>query len=218
MEQTLSQTTPRWKRILFSDAMLTKTKAQKIAAIGIMAALCIVANMFLEFKFGDVQFSLTLYISVLSGILIGPVFGFVAVFLGDLVGFLYNNWGALYLPWIGLSCAAMAVIAGLVMHLPLHFRGSLYVKLAAICVLVLLVCSVGISTTGFYLYYTKVGFSQAAMQTISEQFGTEVTYFGYVVYRLFFGGQIWNSLFNYALLFLTLPVLAAIKPLRLDLH
>lgn len=217
MSQTFHAKESRLKRLLFSDTMLSRTRAQRIACIGVMAALCIVCNLFFEFKFADVQFSLTLFVSVLTGILIGPVFGFAAVFLGDLVGYVYNSWGMLYLPWVGLSCAMMAVVAGLVMRLPLRFRGALYVKLALTCVLVMAVCTIGISTTGFYFYYLNVGFTQKATEAIFERFGTGATYFTYVFYRLFIGGQLWNSLLNYAALFLVLPLLKAIKPLRLAL-
>ena len=84
---------PAWKRVLFSDFMLSRGRAQRIATVGVMTALCIVANMFLEIKFFDVQFSLTIFVSVLSGMLIGPLFGFGAVFLGDFLGYVYNNWG-----------------------------------------------------------------------------------------------------------------------------
>ena len=78
-----------WKRLLFSKTMLEKNKSHKIAYIAIMAALCIVSNMF-EFKLADTQFSLTLAISALTGLIIGPLFGFVACFIGDLVGFFYH--------------------------------------------------------------------------------------------------------------------------------
>ncbi len=208
---------PLWKRILFCPAILEKSDAQKIAYIGVMTALCIVANMFLEFKFMDVQFSLTIFASVLTGMLIGPVFGAAAVFLGDFIGYVYNNWGLLYMPWVGISCAAMAIIAGLVMKLPFKFKGSAYVKLAIICILVLLVCSIGINTTGFYVYYTRIGFSKKALGYIESSFGGTTTYWAYAMVRFIFLGQAINSLVNYALLFAAVPLLKAVKPLKLTL-
>lgn len=205
-----------WKRILFSEIILEKSRAQKIAYIGVMAALCIIVNLF-EFRFADIQFSLTIFASVLTGMLIGPVFGFVAVFLGDFIGYVVNSWGFLYMPWVGIACATMALIAGLVMKLPLKIKGGAYIKLMIVCLLVLVVCSVGINTTGFYFYYTRVGFSSRALELIAEHFGAGTTYLSYALVRLFFMGQIWNSLFNYALLFVAVPMLNAVKPLKLNI-
>ena len=58
MHSNGSAVIPAWKRVLFSDFMLQRGRAQRIATVGVMTALCIVANMFLEIKFFDVQFSL----------------------------------------------------------------------------------------------------------------------------------------------------------------
>lgn len=209
---------PLWKRILFSEVLLTKSKATQIAYIGVMAALCIVANMFLEFKTFDVQFSVTVFFSILTGILIGPVFGFCAVFLGDFVGYVYNSWGYMYMPWVGLSVATMALVAGLVMNLPFRFKGSGYVKLAIICLATFFLCTVGISSTGFYLYNKAAGFSTAVVEYVEEHFGGGVSYFGYCCYRLIFKLQILNSIFNYALLFLAVPALNAAKPLKISIR
>ncbi len=207
-----------WKKLLFSDILLAKSYTQKIAYIGVLTALSIVASMFLEFKFLDVQFSLTILVSVLTGVLIGPLSGGVAVFLGDLIGYLYNSWGLLYYWWVGLSTALMAVIAGLVMRLPFKFRGSGYLKLALICILVLAVCSVGVNTTGFYVFYTRIGFTQKSLGLVEKYFGGVNTYFAYAIVRLIFLGQLWNSLFNYALLFVAVPLLNAAKPLGIRIE
>ncbi len=212
----MEKTQKVWKRVLFSEVILEKSRAQKIAWIAVTAALCILAN-FAEFKFADIQFSLTIFASVLAGILIGPVLGFVASMLGDFLGFVANSWGFLYMPWVGISCACMALIAGFVMKIPLAFRGSGYVKLTIVCVLVLMICTVGINTTGFYFYYTKVGFTSKALTLIEEHFGSN-GYFAYALVRLLFMGQIWNSLFNYALLFAAVPLLNAAKPLKISIR
>ena len=81
------------KRIIFSELMENLSRTQKIAYIAVMTALLVVCNMFFEFKFADTQFSLTIVFSIMAGIIIGPIFGFTACFLGDLVGFLYNSGG-----------------------------------------------------------------------------------------------------------------------------
>jgi ECF transporter S component (folate family) len=212
-------TQPLWKRILFSEVILSKSHAQKIAYVGLMTAICIVSNMFLEFKMFDVQFSVTIFASVLTGILIGPLLGFTAAFLGDLIGFFYNSWGMVYMPWVGLSVATMALISGLVMNgIPLKFKGAGYVKLAIVCVLALMFCTIGINTTGLYYYYVGIGaFSEKAMDYMTNVLGTGATYWGYTLFRLFISGQIYNNLFNYALLFLAVPLLNAAKPLKIHI-
>ena len=80
MSQTVERQYPFWQRLLFSEMLLEKTRAKRVAYIGLMTALCIVANMFLEVKFADVQFSVTIFISMLTGMMIGPMYGFSAVF------------------------------------------------------------------------------------------------------------------------------------------
>lgn len=202
------------KRLLYSDLILDKSEAKQIAYIGVMTALCIATN-FLEWKFGDVQFSLTIFVSVLSGILIGPAFAAIACFLGDALGFLIHSGGFVYMPWIGISVAMMALISGLIIKIPFKFKHSVYLKLAIICLLVLLICTVGINTTGMYLYYTKVGFSAATLSRLNEHFGGKINLLSYALMRLFLIGQIYNSIFNYVLLFLAVPILSSIKPLKL---
>lgn len=207
----------RWKRILYSDAILGLSDARQLAYIGVMTALCIAVNFF-EIKLADTQFSFTVFASILSGILLGPVFGFVSSFLGDVLGFLVNSGGYVYMPWVGLSVACMALLAGLLMKLPLHIKGSAYVKLALVCLASLLVCSVGINTTGFYFFYTRVGFSGKALSLLEEHFGGVNLYWTYALVRLVFMGQLLNNSVNFALLFAVLPVLKAVKPLRLKLE
>ena len=202
--------------ILLSPLLADRSPSQRVAYVGVTAALCVAVNLF-EFRFADVQFSLTVFASVLAGMLIGPFLGFAAVFLGDAIGFLGNPAGTLYMPWVGLSVATMSLIAGLVMRIPLKFKGSGYVKLVLICILTLTVCSVGINTTGMYFYYTRVGFSQKSLALLAERFGGANNYFTYALVRLLFLGQLWNSLFNYALLFAAVPVLNAAKPLKIKI-
>jgi len=189
-----------WERLLVPEWLAKKSDSQQIAYIAVMTAFCVVTNMFFEFKLAETQFSLTLFMSALAGILIGPIFGFVACFMGDLVGFLYNSAGFAYMPWIGLSMGLTAAIAGITIHFwRIQKPWFLYVKLAVVCVLTFVLCTVAINTTAFWLLYSKVGY------------GT------YLISRLFVQGQIWNSLFNYILLFIAVPILKNIKPLQLHL-
>ena len=208
---------PRWKRAMFSEVLLTRTRSQKIAYIGVMAALCIAVNLF-EFKFADVQFSLTMFMSMLTGILLGPVPGLVAVSVGDFLGYVVNSWGLPYYWWVALSVAMMALLSGFFIKLPFRFRGALYCKLALICASVLLLCSVAINTTGMYYIGLKLYTSKSVLEAFSKYFGGEQTYWGYVFIRFFAMGQIFNSLFNYALFFLAVPVLNTVKPLKLNVR
>lgn len=189
------------KTLLLSETLVKKRGSHKIAYIAVMTAFSVVANMFFEFKLAETQFSLTLLVSFLTGIIIGPLFGFVACFLGDLVGFLYHSAGFAYMPWIGISLGVTAAIAGLIVNgLPSKKAWFLYVKLALACLLSLTICTVLINTTAFWLLYNP-----------------KVDYATYLVSRLFIQGQIWNCLVNYALLFLALPPLAKVKPLKIHL-
>lgn len=198
----MSKNGETWKELLFSKALANKGKAHKIAYIAVMTAFCVVANMFFEFKLADTQFSFTIVVSALTGILIGPLFGFAACFLGDLVGFLYHSAGFAYMPWIGISMGMTALFAGFIVN---GLRGNgkswfLYVKLGLICLLNLFVCTIAINTTAFWLLYSKV------------DYGT------YLISRLFVQGQIWNSLVNFLLLFIAVPTLVRVKPLKLHIN
>ncbi len=198
-EEARRRRTSFWKRLLFSQTLAEKNAAHRIAYIGVVTAFVVASNMF-EFKLFDTQFSFTLFISALSGLIIGPLFGFAACFLGDLVGFLVNSSGYAYMPWIGISMGLTALISGFIVGgIPSKQKWFLYFKLAWVCVLTFSVCTVAINTTAFWLLYSKV------------------TYGKYLVARLFVQGQIWNSVFNYALLFIVAPILTKIKPLKIKL-
>ena len=189
-----------WQKLLLSETMAGKNDSHRIAYIAVFTAFCVVSNMFFEFKLAETQFSLTLFLSALTGIIIGPIFGFVACFLGDLVGFLYHSAGFMYMPWIGLSIGLTAFIAGLVMN-GINENGKpwlFYIKLAFVCVTTFLLCTVLINTTAFWLLYAKVD------------------YWTYLVSRLLVQGQIWNSLVNYALLFIIVPMLSKIKLFKIS--
>lgn len=191
-----------WKELLFSHALSRKNRSHKIAYIAIMTAFTVVANMFFEFKLAETQFSLTLAVSCLTGIVIGPLFGFVACFLGDLVGFFYHSGGYAYYPWIGFAMGMSALIAGFVVN-GTKTKGmlGLCIKLSLTAVLTFLICSVAINTTAFWLLYAK-----------------GVDFWTYFISRFFIQGQIYNSLVNYALLFVFVPLLQKIKPLKLNFY
>lgn len=207
---------PLWERILLSDLLLEKNHAHRIAYIAILTAFCIATNMF-EIKFAATQFSFTILSSVLVGMIAGPLFGVCAVFLGDGLGYLVNSMGYPYYWWVALSCACMALIAGLVMKIPFRFRGSIYLKLALISVLTLVICSAGINSLGMYYIGLPIYMPKDVLRAFEEIFGGRQTFGIYLLIRFFILGQIYNSLVNYALLFAVVPLLRAVKPLKLDL-
>ena len=197
-EDARRRRTSFWKRLLFSATLAEKNAAHRIAYIGVVTAFIVAANMF-EFKLFDTQFSLTLMISALAGLVIGPLFGFAACFLGDLVGFFINSSGFAYMPWIGISMGLTAFLSGFIVGgIPSKFKWFLYIKLGLVCLLTFAICTIAINTTAFWILYSKVSYGK------------------YLFTRLFIQGQIWNSLFNYALLFAVVPLLTKIKPLKIS--
>lgn len=198
------------KELLYPALLSGKSKSHVLAYVALMTAFAVVANS-LEFKFLDNQFSLTVFVALTVGIVIGPLFGFVSCFLADVIGFLVNP-GGIYMPWVGISTATFALLSGLIMHgVP---KGK-YFKLVFICIVSFAVCTVAINSTGFYFYNRAMGFSTAVLDYVASKFGGEVSFWAYIVYRLIFKGQIWNSVFNYALFLIVYPLLEKIKPLGL---
>jgi len=101
---------------------------------------------------------------------------------------------------------------------PTKKKWLVFVKLAVICIATFAVCTILINSTGFYIYNKKMGFSQAVVDYAATRYGTDATFWVYVAYRLFFKGQIWNSIANYTLFFIAVPALNNIKPLKLRLY
>ena len=186
---------PLWKRLLFSGALTNESRpSQKIAYIAVIAAFLSVANLF-EIKFADVQFSFTVAVSALSGVILGATFGFVASFLGDLVGFLFNSGGFAYMPWVGIALAVTAFLAGVIVGgIDLKVKGSLLIKITILALASFFISTVGINTTAFW-----------------ASFNRGVPYLTYAVTRIFVGGQIYNCLVNYALLYIIIPIIAKLK-------
>lgn len=201
--------------LLFSRTLENKKPSHQIAYIAVLTAFATASN-FWEIKFFDTQFSLTIVISMLVGMILGSVYGFTACVLGDFLGFLMNPHPP-YMFWIGLSTGLFAFIAGLVNVVPTKRKWTLFLKLLIVCILTFFVCTIGVNSTGFYLYNKKMGFSTAVLNYLTEKWGGKVTFLGYVAYRLFFKGQIINSLVNYVLLFFAVPLLKRIKPLKIDI-
>lgn len=200
----------------FGSTLLDRSSVSaKIAYVAMFTALSTIANTVLEFRIFDVQFSLTIFFSAVTGVFLGPIFGFCACLIGDFIGFTVNSWGQLYMPWVGVSTGVLAFLAGVIIGgLKDKSRGEVIFRLLLFFVVSFALCTVGINSTGFYFYNKTMGFSTAVIEYVSRNFGGEVGYFGYVAYRLIFKGQIWNNVANYALLLIVLPTLRELKPLR----
>ena len=191
----------KWKKFLFSEVLIQKNASHKIAYIAVLAALNVVVNAVGVISLGFVQFSLTLFMSSLTGIILGPLFGFGACFLGDTLGyFIGGGSGGGWTPWVGISMGVAAVIAAVIVNgIPRKGKVWLYVKLLIVCVLSLVVCTYAINTTAGYYYWNTKGLG----------------YKEFVLARMSF--QIWNNVINSVLLFVAVPHLRRIKPLRIIL-
>ena len=187
----------QWKKFLFSDTVLRLPLSKKITYIALMTAFTVIANTFFELKFFSVQFSVTIFVSVLAGIFLGTAFGFTACFLGDLIGFLLHPFGA-YLPWIGISTGLMAVFGALLYgRIPWENKTGKILKLLFVNLAIFVFCTAGITS----ITLNKVWFSS-------------LSYPQYLIQRLFVEGQIWNTLFNALLLFVLLPIVERVKLFR----
>ncbi len=78
------------KRLFFSERLRNYSHAKKIATVAVFTALSVVANMFLEMRILDIQFSLTIFFSAITGYFLGPLAGFFACLSGDFIGYVFN--------------------------------------------------------------------------------------------------------------------------------
>ncbi len=181
-----------WKELFSPKWLSKKSKSQKIAYVAMMAAFSTLANAIAN-KSPNAELSFTIAFSGLIGISLGAVGGFVACFIGDFVGWLIVPMGA-YLPPLGISSGLFAVIFSFINVQTGKEKKFLFVlKILCACVLSFLVCTVLINTTTFWVAIN----------------GRKVPYWSYLWTRL--ATQIWNSLTNYALLFIAIPFLERIK-------
>ena len=194
---------------LTSPFLRQLSTSKKIAACALFIALSTVTNMFLEIKIFDVQYSLTIFFSTITGIFLGPCLGFLACFIGDLIGFFVNSWGQLYMFWIGISTGMFAFLGGLIFNFKTQKTYLIFIKVLIFSLLSFLICTVLINSTGFYIYNRVMGFSDAFLSYVESKTGSrESSYFLYLGYRLIFLLQILNSLVNYVLLFAFVPILS----------
>lgn len=186
-----------FQKLFHSPLLKGKSVSRKIAYLGLMTAFAVVANTFFEVKLGEIQFSLTILVGAFIGILVGGGYGFVVSFLGDMIGFFLHPFGA-YLPMLGVSAGLTSSFAGFLLSYavdktenePTVYPLKTILAVIGVCLSCFFVCTVGIThTTFFYLY------------------ANGRSYWAYFAYRFFLQGQFYNCIFNYALLFLGVPLL-----------
>ena len=107
------------------------------------------------------------------------------------------------MPWVGLSVATTAFLSGVIFKIFKNKPYKIFIGACIFSILSFLISTVAINSTGFYLYNQKMGFSTAVLSYSESVFGQGVSYPIYLMYRLIFKGQIFNSIFNYALLFIS---------------
>lgn len=207
--------------LFFSEIFRNSSRAKKIASIAVFAALSVVTNMFLEVKIFDLQFSLTIFVSAIIGVILGPVAGFITCVFGDFIGYVSNSWGLIYMPWVGISTGLFAFLAGLILGGVFNAKeentyGKMFARLAVFVAVSFVVCTIAVNSTGFYIYNYHLGFGKNFVAFAEKNFGGNCAFFVYVLYRLFFLGQIWNSVANYALLFAFFPALKRVFSRRAE--
>lgn len=183
--------------LCFSKTLQAKRRSHQVAYTALLTAVMVVINA-VEIKMGGVQFSLTMFTAMFAGLYLGGLSGFLACFLGDMIGFFLHPFGE-YSPWIGIATGLMALLTALFLLLPrTKERLWLYIGLSCICIFVC--CTCGITT----LYLNKVWY-------------TSMTFWECLTMRLFVQGQVFNSIANSVFALIVLPMLVKVKPLSIKL-
>ncbi len=123
-------------------------KTYKLALTGMLTALSITANMLTIPLTPSNGISFTIVIAFIAGIYLGAIPAVAVGYLGDLIGHFIFPMGA-YNWFMGLSCALCGLIPALIYKLPLNRLLKLVISL----VIYLAVCSLCLTTLGFWLQF-----------------------------------------------------------------
>ncbi len=123
-------------------------KTYKLALTGMLTALSIAANMLTIPLTPSNGISFTIVIAFIAGIYLGAIPAVAVGYLGDLIGHFIFPMGA-YNWFMGLSCALCGLIPALIYKLPLNRLLKLVISL----VIYLAVCSLCLTTLGFWLQF-----------------------------------------------------------------
>ncbi len=135
---------------------LNKTK--KIAYLGVFIALAVVVNIF-SFPFGlgnSNKLSFVSTVAFLTGSIFGCGGGFLIMFLGDLIGFIFDTSGSPYNILIGLGSGMMGFIYGIIMvNVKFNFKGEFIVKTIISYIISFIICTCILNSLGNYLYVVE---------------------------------------------------------------
>lgn len=183
------------------------SEAKKAAYLGVFMALAIVANVYSIDVSPQLKISFNYLVGFFAGTFFGALGGFIILFLGDLLAFLLSSGGGYYWFLTGIATGLLAFIPGVVMNtVRLPFRGGVYVKAAVSVVLMYLLVTCGFGALSNYLYI-KLYLYHGDYQK---------TFFVYLSGKLLFSTVV--SAVNYVLVFLLIPVLNAVKPLKIKIE
>lgn len=196
------------KRAFFSDFYLRMSAGRRVAYLGVFIALAVVANIASIEVTASLKITFTYVVAFFSGTFLGPLLGFAVCFFGDAVAFLLPTGGGVYWPLTGVCSGLLALIPGFVMNcVHFRFRGGVYVKTLISVVLMYLLVSCSLGAYSNYLYVKYVVYAGKEYTTL---FGT------YLAGKLLFTSVV--SLVNYVLVFLLIPVINSIKPLKIRIE
>ena len=216
----------KFKRIFFSEFILGQSsEGRKIAIVAVLTALCVIVNALLTFPVPTLvptaspnTISLNMCLCFLSGSVLGAFYGFSVGLVSDLLCFLlFNSRGYMFFPWVSLSKAFSGFIAGIVMcNFKTKRKGGVYVKAVIVALFTLLICTAGIESGGYYLYYKYVRHwtFNSIVSKLLEVFGAgEITinYFWYIAYRLIVLLRIAENGANLLAFLLLIPVVNSSK-------
>ncbi len=91
-------------------------KTRNLISASLLAALAIVLTRFFGVNLGVIRVSLGTIPIMLSGIVLGPLYGFATGAVADLVGFLINPMGGAYFPGFTLTTALAGFLPGFLLR------------------------------------------------------------------------------------------------------
>ena len=135
-----------------------------IVTIGMLLAAAVVLDGFGSIRIGDaIQINFTFLPLSMIGILFGPVAGFFAGLLTDIIGYLVNPVGA-FIPWLVLITGLEGLIYGMVLY---NVSGEKTVKtvirIVAARFAVCAVCNLTLNTMALYSFGFITGESLGAL-------------------------------------------------------
>lgn len=219
----------KFRKIFFSEFIRGQTsEGKKIAIVAVLTALCVIVNALLTFPVPTLvptsspnMISLNMCVCFLSGSILGAFYGFSVGLIGDLLCFLlFNSRGYMFFPWVSLSKAFSGFIAGIIMcNFRTKKKGGVYFKAVLTGVFTLLICTAGIETGGYFLYYKYVRhwtFNNIVSKLL-EVFGLgeiHINYFWYIAYRMIVLLRVAENAANLLAFILLIPVLNSSKAVK----